>query len=190
MNWLAHILLSEPSAAFRIGNVLPDMAPRSELALLPEPFQRGIRQHYRIDGFTDSHEVVKRSIGRIGPSYRRYGGILIDLFFDYCLTRDWESYCDTPLKTFAQRFYEDVESQREWIPPSARVRLERMRSVDLLCAYGDLDGVREALNRVGSQLRRPLDLGKAVTELEQVQEPLRNDFREFFPQLQKFVTAS
>jgi acyl carrier protein phosphodiesterase len=34
MNWLAHLHLSEASPAFRLGNILPDLAPAPELAHL------------------------------------------------------------------------------------------------------------------------------------------------------------
>jgi acyl carrier protein phosphodiesterase len=43
MNWLAHLFLSEPDSAFRIGNLLPDLIPVHTLASLRTEFQRGIR---------------------------------------------------------------------------------------------------------------------------------------------------
>jgi len=80
MNWLSHLYLSEPNPAFRIGNLLPDLAPMSALSDLPSEFLRGIKQHRRIDAFTDSHAIFRRSISRVGPEFRRYGGILVDIF--------------------------------------------------------------------------------------------------------------
>ena len=83
MNWLAHLFLSEPSAAFRIGNLLPDLARPSELSGLSTEFIRGMEQHRLIDAFTDSHPVVRRSIARVGPEFRRFGGIFVDIYFDH-----------------------------------------------------------------------------------------------------------
>jgi acyl carrier protein phosphodiesterase len=56
-----------------------------------------------------------------------------------------------------------------------------------LCAYRELEGIREALSRIGSRLRRPIDLGLAVTALEQEYDRFLEDFREFFPQLTAHV---
>ncbi|MEI9895635.1 MAG: hypothetical protein WDN28_17535 [Chthoniobacter sp.] len=61
MNWLAHLYLSEPNAAFRLGNLLPDLASATALAGLPGEFQAGIQRHRRIDAFTDRHPVFRRS---------------------------------------------------------------------------------------------------------------------------------
>jgi acyl carrier protein phosphodiesterase len=37
MNWLAHLYLSEPSAEFRVGNLLPDLTGADKLVDLPVP---------------------------------------------------------------------------------------------------------------------------------------------------------
>src|SRR5438045_1806563 len=74
MNWLAHIHLSEPSAAFRLGNVLPDMVGARELAALPAEFQRGAKCHHRIDAFTDVHPRFRQSVARLSSRSRRVGG--------------------------------------------------------------------------------------------------------------------
>src|SRR5258708_728566 len=116
MNWLAHLYLSEQNPAFRLGNLLPDLLPPASLASLPADFQRGIEQHRRIDVFTDTHPVVRRSIQRVDPPFRRFGGILCDVFYDHFLARDWCSYSPEPLSVFASAFYESIEQYRAYIP--------------------------------------------------------------------------
>ena len=39
MNWLAHVVLSEPTPRFRVGNILPDILGLRELAPLGEDFE-------------------------------------------------------------------------------------------------------------------------------------------------------
>src|SRR5436190_1321401 len=105
VNWLAHLILSEPSPAFRIGNLLPDILPWSELRAMPAKyqggiechrvidcfadshpiFQGGIECHRVIDCFADSHPIFRRSMARIDAPFRRYAGILIDIFYDHFL---------------------------------------------------------------------------------------------------------
>jgi len=117
MNWLAHLYLSEPDPAFRLGNLLPDLIPARSLTSLPAEFQKGVGQHRRIDAFTDSHPVVRRSIQRIEPSSRRFGGILCDIFYDHFLARDWASYSSQLLPEFARTIYASFDQYRASIPP-------------------------------------------------------------------------
>ena len=183
MNWLSHLFLSEPNPAFRIGNLLPELAPISALTGLPADFLRGIEQHRRIDAFTDSHAIFRRSISRVGPEFRRYGGILVDIFYDHFLTRAWPAFCAVPLEQFTGEVYASFEIHRHEIPAEAYGHLERMKSANWLCAYGDLDGVALTLGQISGRLRKPVPLANAVSVLESDYAGFRGDFAAFFPQM-------
>src|SRR4051812_17048427 len=92
MNWLAHLLLSEKTPAFWLGNLLPDLVSATVLRSLPPEFQPGIRRHLQIDAFTDSHPLFRQSILRLDPDFRRYGGIIIDILYDHFLASEWERF--------------------------------------------------------------------------------------------------
>lgn len=187
MNWLAHLLLSEPSPEFRVGNLLPDILGPAELAALPEKFQHGIRRHFRIDAYTDSHPVVKQSARRISPEFRRYAGVLVDMFYDHILARDWDSHARIPLEDFAASVYASFDACRDNIPVTAFSVFERMRSGDWLCSYRRADGIRLALDRLDLRLKKPAALGKAVEELELHYTNFQADFTVFFPDLKATV---
>jgi acyl carrier protein phosphodiesterase len=78
MNWLAHILLSEPNVENRLGNLLGDLVKGKDLDGLNRNLRRGVDRHYAIDKFTDSHPIVKISKQRIDREYSKFAGILID----------------------------------------------------------------------------------------------------------------
>jgi acyl carrier protein phosphodiesterase len=187
MNWLAHLFLSEPSPAFRIGNLLPDMARPSELSHLPAEFLRGVHQHRRIDAFTDSHPIVRRSIVRVGPEFRRFGGIFVDIFYDHFLSREWATLSNTSLTDFPNEIYASFERHRREIPAEAYVALEKMKSENWLCSYGDFHGVATTLGRIGLRLRRPTPLAEGAAILEADYAGFHSDFREFFPELMSHV---
>jgi acyl carrier protein phosphodiesterase len=193
MNWLAHLLLSEPTPAFRIGNLLPDFVKPPLLEGLPGDFQRGIACHRRIDAFTDAHPVVRRSIGRFDPPFRRFAGILVDVFYDHFLAVDWPVHASIPLTDFVAEVYAGIELHREDLPFLAYERLTQMRSGNWLYRYGDLPGIETTLRRLGGRLRRPFDLAAATLVLDRHYDSLRSDFTEFFPQLRthaETVTAA
>ncbi len=190
MNWLAHLYLSEPDPAFRIGNLLPDILSYSHLTALPESFQRGIQQHRLIDAFTDTHPIFKQSIRRIPESHRRYGGVLVDMFYDHVLAREWSTYSSQPLPEFAAEVYRSFEIFKPQLPPEIWPRLEGMRHVDLLCSYRELPGIAAALDRISSRLRRPIPLAEATVILENHYHAFRTDFEKFFPELKAHVAGS
>jgi acyl carrier protein phosphodiesterase len=189
MNWLAHLYLSEPHPAARIGNLLPDLLPPASLAALPAIFQQGITQHRRIDAFTDSHPIVRRSIQRIDPPFRRFGGILCDIFYDHFLARDWLSYSPEPLPEFVRAIHASFDDHRASLPPDAYGHLNQIKVGNWLSSYHDLAGISRTLERIGARLRRPVSLAHATSILEHHYDALQSDFQAFFPELQAHLSS-
>ena len=183
MNWLAHIALSEPTPAFRVGNVLADLLPITEIRRLPPTFQAGIARHRAIDSFTDKHPVFRQSVARLDPQFRRYGFVVMDIFYDHFLSANWPEHYATPLRDFVGQFHMDVEACRDEIPVDAYAILQRMRAANWLTSYGDVEGVRLTLDRMSLRLKRPFDLGNAADELQRRYGELAQDFADFFPQI-------
>jgi len=183
MNWLAHLYLSEPDAAFRVGNLLPDWLRPWELVGLPEGFQRGIARHRAIDAFTDAHPLVRQSVRRFEKPFRRYGGVLTDVFYDHFLAAGWNVHSKEPLGKFVHGFYDSVQQVQGHIPAEACAVLEHMRAGDWLCSYATLSGIETTLRRMSRRLRFPFDLAASVAVLEEQYEGFREDFEGFFPEV-------
>ena len=187
MNWLAHVYLSEPSGEFRLGNLLPDMARVRPLPKFSPEIMRGVECHYRIDAFTDRDAVVRRSIERIQAPYRRFGGILVDMFYDHFLASAWNEFSPVALTDFAQEGYGSMEPFYGAAPEETVAALRRMRAEDWLASYATEGGIEVALGRLSRRLHGRVNLAPAVGELERHYEGLKGDFREFFPRLQAHV---
>jgi acyl carrier protein phosphodiesterase len=183
MNWLAHLYLSDDDAQFRVGNLLPDLVPARQLADLPESFQKGIRRHRQIDVFTDAHPRVRSCVRRFPPPYRRYGGIVTDVYFDHLLARDWRKYSAVPLPDFIARVYRDIDRCLPDVPCDARLPLERMRQEDWLGSYHHISGITEILGRISRRFRRPFDLTGSLPVFQQHEAAFSADFHAFFPEL-------
>jgi acyl carrier protein phosphodiesterase len=191
VNWLAHVFLSEASIEFQLGNLLADVVRGPERAALSADFVRGAACHKAIDAFTDAHPVVKRSRARIGGEHRRFSGILIDVFYDYCLARNWTVYSSVALDAYTAAFYASARPHLMELPPDARTMLERIMQHDLLGSYARVDGVEHALRRISSYLNsrwnKQLTLERSVGDLLTYEAQFVADFREFFPLLQAHV---
>ena len=187
MNWLAHVVLSEPSARFRVGNILPDILGLQALAPLHDEFQRGIACHRAIDVFTDEHPVFQRSRTRFFDGYRRFAAILVDVYYDHLLARYWSDHLDESMPEFVTGFYEDLTAVRADVPAQVHPLLDHLQREDWLGANATLAGPRGAIERVERRLRWRVDLGGAAAIFEREQAALAADFREFFPELAAHV---
>lgn len=192
MNWLAHVYLSEPDVEFRLGNLLADIVRGEELRRMSAGFQRGAQKHKQIDAFTDSHPIVKRSRARMSGEFRRFSGVLVDVFYDHLLATHWNAYSPIVLDAFTSKFYADIESSRIELPSSARVTLDRIIRHDLLGSYRRIEGVERSLRRISAYLssrwRREFELERGVADLIAQRTGFDEDFVEFFPQLRAAVS--
>ncbi|MGB3774600.1 MAG: DUF479 domain-containing protein, partial [Leeuwenhoekiella sp.] len=96
MNFLAHIYLSQYDEQVTIGNFIADGIKGSKYKQFPIPIQKGILLHRSIDAYTDAHHLVRKSTKRLHPHYHHYSGIIVDIFYDHFLAKNWSSYSDIP----------------------------------------------------------------------------------------------
>lgn len=188
MNYLAHLHLGGQSPEQLLGSLYGDFVK----GLLPGRFaadiENAIRLHRRIDVFTDTHPVVKRALGRFPAERRRYAGIVLDVFFDHCLARDWAMYSQEPLAAFTDRVYRLLANEPA-LPERLALIAPRMAAQDWLGSYVQFEVVGEALAGISRRLSRPEGLSGAMHELRALYQPLSEDFSEFYPQLQAFAEA-
>ena len=191
MNWLAHVFLSEPNVQFQLGNLLADVVRGAQRDAMSTDFVRGAACHKAIDAFTDAHPVVKRSRARVGSEHRHFSGVLIDVFYDYYLARNWERYSPIALDVYTAAFYASAQAHVIELPPVARSMLERIIRHDLLGSYARVDGVERALRRISTYLEsrwhRQFALDQGVRDLIAHEAEFAADFHEFFPTLQVHV---
>ena len=114
----------------------------------------------------------------------------MDVFYDHFLAVHWKVYSEVPLQAFAREVYAAIEEYQEHIPAEVFVRLRRMSGHDWLCAYGEIEGIRETLRRIEQRMGRPVKLAEAVSVLAADYDGFHADFCEFFPALVAHVEGS
>lgn len=189
MNYLAHLYLSPPHPEAWVGNLMGDFVKGPVPATLPPAWRSGILLHRAVDGFTDRHPVVAAARARLPAPYRRYAGIVLDLFFDHLLARDWDAWADEPIEPFIEKVHCTLVHRYHRLPANMRSRMQYLVEHDLLLAYRHADAVRAALAGIGTRLRRPFPLEGALDAAERVRPALESDFRRFFPELAAFAKA-
>ena len=190
MNWLAHAFLSEEHIDFKIGNILADPLKARTWENASSHVKNGMQAHVLIDSFTDSHEIVKLSKRRL----REKGllkPVIIDLTYDYLLTKNWNLYSNISLKEFTNNFYEKANKSLLYLPSRPNEIVTNLISRDLLNKYHTLEQLNESFKRMDLRLSERLRKRETASEyFDDVQitiDDLEKDFLEFFPQLCKHI---
>jgi acyl carrier protein phosphodiesterase len=149
-----------------------------------------IALHRRIDSFVDHHPLMQRSRARFAPVFRRYAGILLDLFHDHFLARDWGEHAAEPLASFTDRAYRAFKQHEALLPARTRHVVRAMARDDWLGGYGEPDGVRRALRGISNRLSRSNPIAAGHAELARDYRELEAGFRELLPEVRAFAARS
>lgn len=186
MNYLAHLHLGGDAPAQLLGSLYGDFVKGPLAGQWPADVEAAIRLHRRIDVFTDSHPLQLQARARFAAERRRYSGILLDVFFDHCLALHWGDYASEPLPRFTGRVYQ-VLAEEPRLPERLALIAPRMAAQDWLGSYRDFAVLEQVVAGIDRRLSRPGLLIGGLDELERLYQPLLEDFRQFYPELQAYA---
>ena len=192
VNFLAHLHLADPDPGLMLGGIVADFVRNPEIAVLPADVQAGVRLHRLIDSYTDSHPVVRGSVGRIAEKYGWFSGIIIDIYYDHILARGWARYSSEPLPKFAGRAYALLEGSLESVPEEPARFIRSFIDDDRLMRYATPEGIEDTLARVSRRIalripKKVIQLERAMPDLIASDERLTQDFHSFYPELIAFA---
>jgi len=186
MNYLAHLHLGGQRPGQLLGSLYGDFVKGRLQGQYDPEIEAAIQLHRSIDVFTDRHPLVDVSLSRFSMTRRRYAGIVLDVFFDHCLARDWTLYADRPLELFTSDVYRVLTAETQ-LPERLAKIAPHMVANDWLGSYQEFEVLEQVLRGISRRLTRPEELAGAMQELRVLYEPLSEDFRLFYPQLQTFA---
>ena len=186
MNFLAHIFLSGKNEAVLIGNFIADSVSNKMVEKYPIDIQKGIHLHRKIDHFTDTHPKVKESTKLLNPAHGKYAPVLLDIFYDYFLIRNWERYSSKNFEDFTKRAYQILEANFEHVPHSLRKNLPAMIESNWLANYGKLEGIEFTVKKVMNRVSKPKKLENSIETIFDHFDEINEKFNVFFPELVEF----
>jgi acyl carrier protein phosphodiesterase len=190
MNFLAHLYLSAGNPTLMVGNFIADFVKgKNALEKFDAEIARGIMLHRAIDEFTDTHAIVTQSKKRLRPKYRHYAGVIVDVFYDHFLAKNWGQYHTAPLADFATNAYGVIESYNTILPADVKHMLPYMIQGNWLVHYAETEGIHRALS--GMARRTPYDskMDEAVLDLTADYNLFHAEFDLFFPALRKHAES-
>lgn len=184
MNYLAHAFLSFDNEHLVVGNLIGDFVKgRKQLQNYPESIQKGIFLHRHIDAFSDNHSILKQGIKILKPSQQRYAPVVIDIFYDYFLAKNWSLFSDKSLDVFAAETYAHLQRNFEIMPQKVSKTFEKMIEHNWLVGYQYKARIEYAFQRLSERIKHEHHLLHAINDLEEHKEQLNEDFILFFPDL-------
>jgi len=187
MNYLTHLFLAEDTEESIIGNLLGDFVKgRLNDSYSPEII-KGIRTHRRVDYFTDTHEIVKKTKKLISDERSKYSGVLVDIFFDHFLTLNWDKFSDTDFDIFIEKSYEIILKFQDIYPQKGKILIPRIVQMDWLRKYGDYEGLSLVFDRMYERVKRENPLRGSESELRDNYSEMEENFNLFFPDLIRYV---
>ena len=193
MNFLAHIYLSFGDTEITLGNFMADSIRGNKFKHLPSRVQKGILLHRAIDTFTDTHPIPKKSSKRLHKNYSHYSRVIVDIFYDHFLAKNWHLYSDIPLAIFVENFYDLLEDNYTILPDGVKRMMPYMIADNWIFNYSKMEGIGKVLNGMNRRTKNKSKMNFAILDLEEHYDAFEKEFTAFFDELivfsrQRFVS--
>jgi len=186
VNFLAHIYLSFGDPEITLGNFFADHIRGNKFKHLPNKVQKGILLHREIDTYTDAHPIPKQSSKRLHKNYSHYSRVIVDIYYDHYLAKNWMEYSKTPLKEYVEAFYDLLEDNYPILPLGTQRMMPYMVADNWLYNYANLEGISRVLSGMNRRTKNRSRMDFAIMDLEQYYEDFEIEFRAFFTELITF----
>ncbi|NQX85962.1 MAG: DUF479 domain-containing protein [Flavobacteriaceae bacterium] len=183
MNYLAHVYLSGEHKMVTIGNFMADSIKGKSYQDYSKALQVGILLHREIDTFTDAHPTVRKSTKRLHEKYGHYSGIIVDILYDHFLAKNWSNYCQTPLETYINNFYDSLEVHFELLPRPIQKMLPYMTCDNWLLSYASITGIENVLTGMNRRTKHKSQMHLAIEDLKLFYDEFETEFTSFFKEL-------
>ena len=190
MNYLAHVYLSGADPDLSIGNFIADQVKGKSYVTYPYAIQRGILLHRKIDDFTDSHPLFKKNVRLLFPSFRHYGRVIVDMFFDHFLATQWGEYHHQTLEQFSNDFYDFIDQYPGALPHKINNMIPFLIDQNWFMDYATVEGLEKILKQMSRRTQYPVEMDRAVIDLKANYIDIKDDFTVFFESLEKHVAEA
>lgn len=187
MNFLAHLYLSKDNENIILGNFIADAVKGNKYTNFKKEIQTGILLHREIDNFTDNHQIVKKSKRRLNSRYKHYSGVVIDIFYDHFLAKNWDHYSAIPLDIYADNIYGLLNKNSESFPEKIHNMLPYMIEYNWLLSYASVEGIELVLQGMNKRTKGVSKMDLAIEDLQKYYAEFEDDFIEFFKDLVYFT---
>ena len=185
MNFLAHIYLSGDNDLLKIGNFMADSIRGNSYENYPDEIKKGVLLHRSIDSFTDMHPVYRQSKHRLHEKYGHYSGVIMDIFYDHFLAKNWANYSNKKLEEYADEFYQLLKDNYDLLTDKIQGMMPYMIARNWLVSYASISGLEMILFQMDHRTKNRVAMHEAIVELQEFYLEFETEFTLFFEELQQ-----
>ncbi|HNP32867.1 MAG TPA: acyl carrier protein phosphodiesterase [Flavobacterium sp.] len=185
MNFLAHIYLSGDNDLIKIGNFMADSIRGHSYDVYPEDIQKGILLHRSIDSFTDAHPVYRQSKHRLHEKYGHYSGVIMDIFYDHFLAKNWSDYSNENLEDYADKFYHLLKEHYDILTERVKGMMPYLIARNWFVSYATIAGLEMIMFQMDHRTKNRVAMHESIVELHEFYSEFENEFRLFFQELRQ-----
>ncbi len=188
MNYLAHAFLSNNNADLLIGNFIADHLRGNNFEGYSQEVQKGILLHRKIHEFTDNHPNFKQAKRLFYNGFEKHSGILIDIYFDYFLAKNFKKHSNISLNEFSKNTYSVYKLNQAILPITSSRFLEYVLKNNIYQAYSSLKGIETVLFHLSNRIKHNVWLNNSIEIFKQNEQILNSHFKNLFKEAKnKFI---
>ena len=184
MNFLAHIYLSGENEMIQIGNFMADGIRGKSYTTYSPLLIKGILLHREIDTFTDAHPIFRKSKHRLHEKYGHYSGVIMDMFYDHFLAKNWDSYSEIPLEEAVANFYDNLQRNYAVLTDRIKKMMPYLIEQNWLLSYATLEGLSMILFQMDHRTKNRVAMHESIAELNEFYAEFEEEFTAFFEEIQ------
>jgi len=184
---LAHAFLSGENPEIMAGNFIGDFVKGKNYLAYSKKIQAGILLHREIDFFSDTHPEFLKSKHRLLAQFGHYAGVIVDMFYDHLLAKNFSRFHTLDLKSFTEQVYRTVEDKISPLPGKSIYVFPFMKNDNWLYHYQFLDGLEQALTGMSRRTKFKVQMQKSISTLVRYEDSFFKEFSLFIHDAQPFV---
>ena len=180
MNYLAHVYLSGNNKDIVIGNFITNNIKGNNYKKFNINWQKGILLHRFIDSYTDSHYIFREHSKLFFNSHRHYSRVLIDIFYDHFLAKNWKKYSLTTLVSFELDFYKTLKENINKFPSDILNKINFFINQNLFTKYSSIEGLIHVLKKMEKKTVYESNLATSIDKFISFSPKMELQFFIFF----------
>lgn len=162
---------------------MADSVKGSQFMSYENEIQKGILLHRFIDSFTDFHPIYRKSKHRLHEKYGHYSGVIMDIFYDHFLAKNWTLFSTISLHLYSQIFYDLVTLHFDKLTEKTQKMLPYMIQYNWLESYATIEGIETILLQMDYRTKYKGNMSHATHELKLFYNEFESEFLIFFTEL-------
>lgn len=185
MNYLGHLFIADKDPLFQCGVFMADFIKGNKYVNYPKKIQNGILFHRATDTFTDQSPILKNLKNRLYPSVGKYAGVVLDVYIDHVLAKNWDTFNNQPLTAFVKETHLTLATNQHYLPWVGKYLFIKMFLGNWLLSYQGFKGFEHALSGMSMRPRVHRPLTPATPVIKSSKQVFESTVLEFIDSLNK-----